>query len=302
MSDLMLTGSKGLQPTNVSEALQLAEILSNSSIVPKDYQGNPGNVFVAMQWGAEIGLAPMQAMQNIAVINGRPSIWGDAMLALVRASGLLEYIHENPTDDGCTVKVKRKGEDEVVRSFTLVDAKKAGLISKAGPWTQYPKRMMQMRARSIALRDVFTDVLKGIQSAEEVMDMPDERDMGAVEEVKVEKKPVKKSRKAAAASALAIEDKTQEQVDNTVPAVNLQSLIERLHSAQTTDELKAVGEDANYLTDDGEKEILRGKYKERLTELKNPPPMIDDDGVVSASEEATEDILFFNQQQLSSHT
>lgn len=291
MSDLMLTGSKGLQPTNVSEALQLAEMLSKSSIVPKDYQGNPGNVFVAMQWGAEIGLAPMQAMQNIAVINGRPSIWGDAMLALVRASGLLEYIHENPTDDGCTVKVKRKGEDEVVRSFTLLDAKKAGLSGKTGPWTQYPKRMMQMRARSIALRDVFTDVLKGIQSAEEVMDMPDERDMGAVEEVKVEKKPVKKSRKAAAASALAIEDKTQEQVDNTVPAVNLQSLIERLHSAQTTDELKAVGEDANYLTDDGEKEILRGKYKERLAELKNPPPMIDDDGVVSASEEATEDIV-----------
>lgn len=291
MSDLMLTGSKGLQPTNVSEALQLAEMLSKSSIVPKDYQGNPGNVFVAMQWGAEIGLAPMQAMQNIAVINGRPSIWGDAMLALVRASGLLEYIHENPTDDGCTVKVKRKGEDEVVRSFTLLDAKKAGLSGKAGPWTQYPKRMMQMRARSIALRDVFTDVLKGIQSAEEVMDMPSERDMGAVEEVKTEEKPAKKSRKAAAASALAIEDKTQEQVANTVPAVNLQSLIERLHAVQTSDELKAVAEDAQYLTDEGEKEILRGKYKERLAELKNPPPVIDEDGVVYASEEVTEDIF-----------
>lgn len=59
MSDLMIRGEKGLQPANITEAMQLADLLSKSSIDPKDYQGNPGNVFVAMQWGAEIGLAPM---------------------------------------------------------------------------------------------------------------------------------------------------------------------------------------------------------------------------------------------------
>lgn len=283
MNNIMLTGSKGLQPSNISEALQLADMLSKSSIVPKDYQGNPGNVFVAMQWGAEIGLAPMQAMQNIAVINGRPSIWGDAMLALVRGSGLLEYIHEDPTAEGCTVKIKRKGEEEVVRSFTLEDARKAGLASKQGPWTQYPKRMMQMRARSIALRDVFADVLKGIHSAEEAMDMPSERDMGAVEEVKAEEKPAKKSsRKDAAKSHLAITDKTAEQ--NIIPAVDLQSLIDRLATVQTMDELQAVAEDAKHLVDEGEKEILRGKYRERKSELTSPT-VIDGDGVVHTTDD-----------------
>ena len=63
-----------------------------------------------MQWGAEIGLQPLQAMQNIAVINGRPSLWGDAVLALVRSSGLLEQFEETQTEDMATCTVKRKGQ------------------------------------------------------------------------------------------------------------------------------------------------------------------------------------------------
>ena len=138
-------------------------------------------------------------MQNIAVINGRPSIWGDAMLALVKGSGLLEYIAETPTDTHCTVKIKRVNEPETTRSFSLEDAKKAGLLGKAGPWTQYPKRMMQMRARSWALRDAFPDVLKGIYSAEEARDMPAEIDMGKAEEVATEQEAAKPKRKSSRA-------------------------------------------------------------------------------------------------------
>ena len=63
------------------------------------------------------------------------------------------------------------------------DAKAAGLLGKQGPWTQYPKRMRQMRARAFAVRDVFPDVLKGLPVAEEVMDTPSERHMGQVERV-----------------------------------------------------------------------------------------------------------------------
>jgi len=115
-------------------------------------------------------LQPMQAMQNIAVINGRPSIWGDAMIALVRACPAFEYINETQTDKEATCVIKRKGEPEAVRTFSMEDAKRAGLTGKSGPWTQYPKRMMQMRARSWALRDVFPDVLKGMICAEEALD------------------------------------------------------------------------------------------------------------------------------------
>jgi len=184
MSELAIhTNPKGgfsLSPNSLDEAIRFAEVLSKSSIVPKDFVGNPGNILVAMQWGLELGLQPMQAMQNIAVINGRPSLWGDAVIGLVRSSPACEYIYE--TDDGetATCRVKRRGEDEQVRTFSMAEAKTAGLLSKSGPWTQYPKRMRQMRARAFALRDVFPDVLRGMPVAEEVMDI--QNDSGSREE------------------------------------------------------------------------------------------------------------------------
>lgn len=166
-----------LAPQSLDEAMRFADLLSKSSIVPKDFSGNPGNVLVAIQWGMELGLQPMQAMQNIAVINGRPSLWGDAVIALVRSSPLCEYVYETDDGNAATCRVKRRGEDEQVRTFSMEDAQRAGLIGKSGPWTQYPKRMRQMRARAFAMRDVFPDVLRGMPVAEELQDMP-ERDMG----------------------------------------------------------------------------------------------------------------------------
>jgi len=169
-----------LTPQSLDEAIRFAEILSKSSIVPKDFAGNPGNILVAIQWGMELGLQPMQAMQNIAVINGRPSLWGDAVLALVRASPLCEYVVEEDDGHTATCRVKRRGEPEQCRTYSVDDAKQAGLTGKSGPWSQYPKRMRQLRARAFACRDVFTDVLRGMPVAEEVMDTPvREKDMGA---------------------------------------------------------------------------------------------------------------------------
>ncbi len=160
-----------LSPRNIGEAIQFAEMLSKASLVPKDFANNPGNILVAIQWGMELGLQPMQAMQNIAVINGRPSLWGDAVIALVKACPACEWIVEEIGDESATCRVKRTGEPEQSRSFSKADAKTAGLLGKQGPWSQYPKRMLQMRARSWALRDVFPDVLRGLAVAEEALDM-----------------------------------------------------------------------------------------------------------------------------------
>lgn len=171
------TSSFDLSPRSLDEALKLADYLAESSIVPKDFQGKPGNILVAIQWGMEIGLKPMQAMQNIAVINGRPSLWGDAVLALVLASPLCEYIQEWEENGTAFCKVKRKGKPEDIQRFGEEEAKKAGLIGKQGPWSQYPQRMKKMRARAFAVRDNFADVLKGIQIAEEVGDYPSEKDI-----------------------------------------------------------------------------------------------------------------------------
>jgi hypothetical protein len=177
-----------LAPQSFDQAITFADYLAASDLVPKDFKGKPGNCLIAVQWGAELGLQPLQAIQNIAIINGRPSLWGDVMLALVRASALCEYVVESIQGTVATCRVKRRGEPEQVREFTMEDAKTAGLANKDGPWKQYPKRMLQMRARAWALRDVFTDVLKGLHMAEEAMDMPPpgEKHMGTAEVVKAE--------------------------------------------------------------------------------------------------------------------
>jgi hypothetical protein len=150
-------------------------------MVPKNFQKKPGDCLIAMQWGAEVGLKPLQALQNIAVINGRPALWGDSLIALVRASPACQYILEEDDGKMATCRVKRRGEPEQARTFSMDDAKAAGLQGKPGPWTQYPERMRQMRARAFALRDVFPDVLRGMPVAEEVMDTP--KDMGKAEVV-----------------------------------------------------------------------------------------------------------------------
>lgn len=177
MTELAIKPSFSLAPQNIDEALKFADYLAKSTIIPKDFSNNPGNILVAIQWGMELGLQPMQAMQNIAVINGRPALWGDAVIALVRSSPLCEYIYE--TDDGetATIRVRRRGEEEQSRTFSMTDAKLANLVGKQGPWSQYPKRMRQMRARAFALRDVFPDVLRGMPMAEELQDTPTEREL-----------------------------------------------------------------------------------------------------------------------------
>lgn len=177
MSNLV---SQGFAPSTLDEAMKFSEMLARSSMVPRQYQGKAEDVLVACQWGREIGLAPMQALQNIAVINGKPSVYGDAAMALVQASPVCEDIEEYIENEGTANPIavcvaKRKGRKPVTAKFSVEDAKRAGLWGKQGPWTAYPKRMMQMRARGFALRDAFPDVLKGLITAEEAQDFPSDQ-------------------------------------------------------------------------------------------------------------------------------
>lgn len=175
----LTTTNKGFAPATLTEAIQFSDMLANSSMVPKAYQGKPQDILVCVQWGYEMGLAPMQALQNIAVINGKPSVYGDTALALVQASPVCEDVQEYFEDEGTPNPVavcvaKRKNRSPVTVRFSVEDARRAGLWGKQGPWQAYPKRMMQMRARGFALRDAFPDVLKGLITAEEAQDYPDE--------------------------------------------------------------------------------------------------------------------------------
>lgn len=187
-------------PKTFDDVYRFAQVVSQSGLCPYGMD-TPQKVTVAILTGLEVGAKPMQAVQGIAVIGGRPCIWGDLALGLVRGSGELEWIKEFYEGDedavdwtaakpsGAALKfkavciVKRKGEPETRNEFSIGDAVVAKLWGKRGhngkdtPWITNPKRMLKMRSRGFGLRDQFTDVLKGLYIAEELIgtdvDQPD---------------------------------------------------------------------------------------------------------------------------------
>ena len=175
----ILASTRGLVLHSLDEMFRFAKAVAASGLAPKGIQ-TPEAIFVALQMGMELGLTPMASLQNIAVINGRPSVWGDAQMAVCRGSGVFdeEAFEETIAGTGdamtatCTVRRLPKGKP-VTRTFSVADAKTAQLWGKTGPWTQFPKRMLQMRARGFALRDAFSDTLRGFPAAEDMRDAID---------------------------------------------------------------------------------------------------------------------------------
>lgn len=177
---LALSETGGLEIRSLEDAYRFAKAIAGSSILPKGVK-DERDIVAIVSLAREIRLGIWQAMTSTAVINGRPSIYGDAALALVRRSGLLAEFKETTIPDvtgdeaGRRCYAKRIDGTESEWDFTVADAKRAKLWAKAGPWTEYPKRMLQMRARSFVLRDLFGDVLSGIAIYEEQQDAPEDR-------------------------------------------------------------------------------------------------------------------------------
>ena len=165
-------GDSGIKLQSFEEAFRFAKYVAISGLAPKGMD-KPETILVCLQSGLELGFSPMQALQNVTVINGKSAIYGDAGLALIRGKGLLEDMTEKWTGtikDGtrcCEITMKRKGQTPIVRSFSIEDARRGGLWGKPGPWSQYPERMLRYRALAFTMRDLFSDVLKGVSIAEE---------------------------------------------------------------------------------------------------------------------------------------
>lgn len=180
LATLPVMGTFDLTPRTLSEALTLSEHLSKSTMVPKDYIDKPGNILVAIQWGLEIGLKPLQAVQNIAVIGQRPGLYGDAGKALLLSKGctIIEddiRVIEGKSYASCTIK--RPGKPDVTRTFGIDDARRAGLWGKQGPWTTSPYRQMAWRAFWFAARDQCADYLRGIDGAEALRDLQQQQEI-----------------------------------------------------------------------------------------------------------------------------
>jgi hypothetical protein len=175
----LVAGNKiaGIIPSTIEEVFRMAQAIATSGLAPNGMK-TPEQITVAILHGLEIGLPPMQAVQKIAVVNGRPSVWGDAIPALLQARGFaLRERMEGEGDSRVAVcQVERPDGSRIERRFSVEQAKVAKLWAKPGPWMQYPDRMLQMRARGFAARDGAADVLSGLYLREE-LEVADARDI-----------------------------------------------------------------------------------------------------------------------------
>jgi hypothetical protein len=169
--------AKGVRLDSLEDAYRYAKSVIDSGNAPAGVT-RPQQVMLSIQAGAELGFTPSRSLAQIPVINGRASLMGDAALALVRQSGLMDHglkvEHAGTGDEyGCTVTSHRAGTDEPVsHAFTIKHAKQAKLWGHAGPWSSYPDRMLYYRALGFHLRDLYGDVLNGLAISEEVRDYP----------------------------------------------------------------------------------------------------------------------------------
>ena len=164
-----------VQCRSLEDAYRFAKAVLASGLAPQSFK-TPESIIVAMQHGAEVGLKPMQSLQRICVVNGRPSLWGEAVPGVVLNSGKMEAWKENVEGAGdahkATCWAKRKDGMDKLAEFSVADAKRAGLWGKAGPWTNYPDDMLRYKARARCFRPLFADVLCGLDVAEDMQDIP----------------------------------------------------------------------------------------------------------------------------------
>lgn len=162
-----------------SEWMQVANTLSKSTVIPSAYQNNPSNCLIALELSGRIGVSPMMVMQNLDIIKGKPSWSGAFIIAAINSCGRFEPLKfvfegEPKTDSyGCRAVTKDMNGNEV-RS-TLIDwkmVKAEGWLQKAGSkWASMAEQMFQYRSASFFGRVHCPDILFGMQSVEEVIDV-----------------------------------------------------------------------------------------------------------------------------------
>jgi hypothetical protein len=189
----------------MDRSLELAEIIANTDFVPKALRGNTAAIMACVMAGHELGMAPMQSLMKIAVIDGRPTLSAEAQRALVLASGG-ELWFEESTATRCVCAGRRRGDKTTTRVvFTMDDAKRAGLAGKKN-WQTYPRPMLQARASAELCRMVFPDVIGGLAATEELTDDAVPTDAGELQATTEEKPKTTRRRRAATTSETAAAD------------------------------------------------------------------------------------------------
>lgn len=237
------TKALAIIPKSIDEVTSLAEVLAKSTLLPDALKNKVPDVVVSILAGQELGLSPMAAIRGVHVVQGKPVLSADTMVALVLASGLAEYFScVEETETRVTYETKRKGSPHVARgTWTAEDTKRAGLNTKDN-WRLHTRAMMKARAKAALARDVFPDVLAGCYDESE------------------EHVPARYTPPADAIDAEVVE------------TVNVDDLLTRISDVPDIDSLKALAKEIadRKLTGDV-KAMVRAAYDAKKKLLEKPP-------------------------------
>ena len=162
-------------------AQRIAKSLASSTLVPQQFQGQQGyaNCLVALEIAGRMNLSPLQVMQNLHVIHGRPSWSSQFIIGLINGCGRFEPLQYRVTGKGddlacsCVAKEISSGAELEGPTVTMAMAKAEGWATKSGSkWRTMPDLMIRYRAAAMWGRLHIPDLLIGISySQEEVMDV-----------------------------------------------------------------------------------------------------------------------------------
>ena len=239
--------SLAIIPRTLDESADLAERFAKSTLLPKSMQGKAPDVLVTIMAGAEMGLAPMASLRSIHVIEGKPVLSADGMIAIILGSGKAVYFSRvEESDTSVTYETLRVGAKSPQRcTWTLVMAKSAGLHLKDN-WRAYPRAMLASRAKAELARDVFPDVLAGCYTIEESESFNSAPRPEYQAPAKVER------------------------IDDAEIVTPIDSALASIADAETVEELKALTKSLAKLSN-GDKTAALAAYKERLAVLEHVP-------------------------------
>ena len=181
-NEIMIQEEASLSTTNMFEnnLLEQAKFLSNSTIVPVQYQRKPENCYIAIDMANRMGVPVMMVMQNLYIVQGKPSWSGTAIKSMLENSGKFEdletvYVGQPNTDNWgafVTAKLKKNGKVLKGATVTIKTAKDEGWYNKTGSkWKTMPELMLTYRANAWCARQFAPELLMGLQSVEEVEDV-----------------------------------------------------------------------------------------------------------------------------------
>ena len=157
-------GGLSLAPADVQARLQYAKALAEASILPRQYQRQPGNLLVVIEMATALGIPPIQAVNSVTIINGTPTLSANLVAAVVRRAGHRLRVREDGPESVTATLIRADDPDyEFTATWTREKATRAGLWGNRGPWTQYPAQMLRARAITDVCRQGASDATMGVR-------------------------------------------------------------------------------------------------------------------------------------------